>query len=71
MATRQGGQVQTPLEIPTWASLTWGVSPIRLHAGPKPRICTAPMEVGLELLKLPSVGPVPIGTVIQPSHMKP
>lgn len=46
-------------------------TPIRLYAGPKPRISTALVEVGLKLLKLPSVGPVPTGAVIQPSYMKP
>jgi hypothetical protein len=58
MATRQGCQVQTPLEMPMWVSLIWGVfqsTPIRPNAGPKLLICTASMEVGLKLLKLPSV----------------
>lgn len=75
MAARQGVQVQTPLKMPMWVSLTWGISffcflfcffgpgvSLEVHqsgpnAGPEPFICTASMEVGLKLLKLPSVGP--------------
>lgn len=62
MATRLGGgrSSSDPTGNAHVVVTDLGVSqstPIRLHAGPKPFTCTAPMEVGLRLLKLSSVGP--------------
>lgn len=68
MATRQGGSSSDPTGNAHVGVTDPGVSqstPIRPNAGPKLLICTAPMEVGLKLLRLPSVA------VIQPGHMKP
>lgn len=57
MATRQERQVQTPLEMPMWVSLTWDVFQ-SMSPGPPNRpkalVCTAPMETGCKLLKLPN-----------------
>lgn len=80
MATRQEGQVQTPLEIPMWVSLTWDVFQ-SMSPGPPNRpkalVCTTPMEMGCKLLKLPNPelwvfcgSLVPTEALIQPGQMK-